>query len=153
MDPKCVYDIYSKNNVPLNTINNPKYNNYINGSPIKSKSDPKLDKQSKDYRKYYDNKKDAIKIINEEIINEGNIFSEYDETVYQQNEQLNNEFINSFDNSSNITNILSNISSALGNKEGFDNKYNNYDNKKTNFLFIMLIIFSILFLFYMFRKK
>jgi hypothetical protein len=148
MNPKCIYNTYTQNNLPVNTINNKSYINTINGIPVINKSDPTIDQQSNLYSSYNNTKDNNVQLNSNLMGIIGQEFSESDENVAINNSNLYNNFESTLTNNSMITNANSMISSALGIKENFENQ-----NKKNNFMFIILIVFLILFLFYVFKKK
>ena len=149
LDPQCVFTTYSQNNLPVNIQNTQLYTDTLaNGQAITNKSDPNIDNNYNIYNQYYNSKDNSLELNKQLIGNNGNIFSESDQNVSMNNNSLYNNFKDSLNKNFLMNNTNSMISSALGIQEGFDNQ-----NKKNNFMFIILLIFLILFLFYVFKKK
>jgi hypothetical protein len=149
VDPKCVFDTYKQNNLLTNIINHEVYNNTLsNGSEITKKTDPIIDTQYTNYQNYYKFKNNNLDNNKNLMNNINNTFSDIDNNLSNENTNLEKNIINKLQNNPMIkeSNIL--ISDSIGIKEGFDNQ-----NKKNNFMFIILIVFLILFLFYVFKKK
>jgi hypothetical protein len=148
MDAKCVYDIYKSNNIDLLISNNKNYNNKINNNEVKSQSDPIIDQQFEVYTKFYDSKDKGVKLNKEYMARNAINFIDNDQNVSIKNNILNNNFNNTLEDNYLINKANDIISTSLGINEHFENS-----TKKNNVMFLFLIIFTILFLFYVFRKK
>jgi hypothetical protein len=148
INPQCVYNTFTQNKLPVNIINNTSYISTIDGNPINNQTDSIIDQQYNLYTSYNTSKDNNVNLNSKLMGIIGQNFSEIDQNVTINNSNLYNNFKNTLTNNSMINNSNTMISSALGIQENFENH-----NKKNNFMFIILIVFLILFLFYVFKKK
>jgi hypothetical protein len=154
-NPKCVYDIYTKNGVPTNFNFNKKIN--VNDPFLtEAISDPILDNYEKKYNSYIQDKVQLSNINNVMSMVDGNYDSKYINDVQNNNDILGKKFINTINNEMNplinlskqITekiDIINNLDEINELSEKFENQNNNLIGnnflKLTIFLVIIFLIF------------
>lgn len=140
-DPECIYDLYKKNNIPVN--NNSQY--IFNGNSqydLSSKPDNNIDIYASKYNKY-NTKKENIK----EIINKNNENPSSEDIIY------NNELKEKALGYKNLFEQSINGSVSADNLLVLESFKNNSIKPNNIFFIILILIILFIFLYYFFIKK
>ena len=151
IDPKCLFDAYKANNLNPTIINNNIYENvssYTN--PLK---DPVIDNYEQTYNTYINKQTQNSNINNTESTTDID-YKKYNNTVSENNINLENKLSSSIDKINQDTiNYSNDILDKLGIHEKFTN--NNeiiYSNSIKFLIFIIILVLLIIILFYIFKK-
>jgi len=139
-DPKCIYDLYKSNNIPIN--NNSQY--IFNGNSqydLSSKSDTNINNYGMKYSKYNLKKDNIKKVVNKNIENPSSEDIKYNAELKQKAKSSYNLFKQSIDGSVSADNIVI--------LESFKN--NSINSNNIFFIILILIVLSI-FLYYIYKK-
>lgn len=149
LDAKCVYNTYNSNGIKTSIRYNPVYNN--NDSLINGQSDPTIDNAEKLYNGY-NNLKEKIVSKNENLSKYDYLNKNYNNNVKEKNNQLLRNHNDTVERNKNMVDNVSNVVlKHFKSNEHFENTYETKNNNK--FLFIILILFILLFILYIFKKK
>jgi len=153
VDPQCLFNVYKTHNLNPTVINTSTYND------LPSYLNPTTDSTINNYEYNYDNyiigqiQKSNLSNKLEKKWSEKSSNKEFEQTLYNQNEALNQDYLDSIQGAiKKDMKYVKNVVDTISNNFDMIESFNNDNKKKSNVLMLIFIIMLVIFLYYILRK-